>query len=398
MYWYLVGHLRLFLWWFIALHSNCWKVVCILTKISRAVLVSKPNAPLTIEDIEIPELTPGALLLKVANAGVCGTDVHLWHGKLAGVPYPLILGHEVVGTVEALGSKAVKDLDGNVLKIGDRVTFHDVYNTCYRCWNCLVAKAPTKCTNRTVYGITMDSQKHPFLIGGYSEYVYLSPGTHIIKIPDHVSFDGASAVGCAMPTAVHSVLRSPLRWGMNVAIQGSGPVGLMIAVLALINGASTVTMIDQAKNRLELAKKFGATHTLNISETSLEERKSALIEIGGGHGPDIVYEATGSARAIPEGIELVRDGGAYTICGQYTDSGTVEINPHLMNKKHLDIKTVWGSETFHVYTGVKTIADNYDRFPFDSLVTHRFSLDDAQEALEAQESHASLKAVIQPNR
>jgi len=368
-----------------------------MVRTSRAAVIPEPSVPLVIEEFEIPELAPGAALLKVANAGVCGTDVHLWHGKLAGVPYPLIPGHEVVGTIDAIGPRAVKDLDGNELKIGDRVTFHDVYNTCYKCWNCLVAKAPTKCTNRTVYGITMDSQKYPFIIGGYSEYVYLSPGTHIIKIPDHVSFDGASAVGCAMPTAVHTVLRSQLTWGMNVAIQGSGPVGLMIAVLALISGASTVTMIDQAKNRLELAKKFGVSNTLNIGETTLDERKKALVEIGGGHGPDIVYEATGSARAIPEGIELVREGGAYTICGQYTDSGTVEINPHLMNKKHLDIKTVWGSETLHVYKGVKTIADNYDRFPFEALVTHKFSLDDAQKALEAQESHVSLKAVIQPN-
>ncbi len=369
-----------------------------MVKTSRAAVVAKPNAPIAIEEFEIPKLTPGAVLLKVANAGVCGTDVHLWHGRLAGVPYPLILGHEVVGTIEAIGQKAVKDLDGNELKVGDRVTFHDVYDTCYKCWNCLIAKAPTKCTNRRVYGITMDSQKPPYLIGGYSEFVYLSPGTHIIKIPDHVSFDGASAVGCAMPTAVHTVLRSPLQWGMNVAIQGAGPVGLMIAVLAKISGASTITVLDQAKNRLELAKKFGVTHTLNIGETTLEERKHALIDIGGGHGPDIVYEATGNARAIPEGIELVREGGAYTICGQYTDSGTVEINPHLMNKKHLEIKTVWGSETLHVYKGVKTIADNYNRFPFDSLVTHKFDLDDAQKALEAQESHVSLKAVIQPNR
>jgi len=368
-----------------------------MVKKSRAAVVPEPSATLQIEEYEIPDLAPGAALLKVANAGVCGTDVHLWHGRLAGVPYPLIPGHEVCGTIEEIGPRTVKDLDGNELKVGDRVTFHDVYDTCFKCWNCLIAKAPTKCKNRTVYGITMDSTKHPYLIGGYSEYLYLSPGTHIIKIPDHVSFDGASAAGCAMPTAVHTVLRSPLTWGVNVAVQGAGPVGLMIAVLALINGASTVTMIDQAKNRLEIAKKFGVTHTLNIGETTLEERKQALNDIAGGPGPDIIYEATGSANAIPEGIELVREGGAYSICGQYTDSGTIEINPHLMNRKHLDIKTVWGSETLHVYRGVKTIGENYDRFPFEALVTHKFSLDDAQKALETQESFASLKAVIQPH-
>ena len=217
-----------------------------------------------------------------------------------------------------------------------------------------------------------------------------------MKLPDHVSFEGASVVGCAMPTAVHTVLRSPMTWGKHVAVQGAGPVGLMIAVLAIVSGASTVTMLDKAKNRLELAKKFGVTDTLNIGETSLEERKEKLREITG-QGPDIVYEATGSPLAIPEGIELVRDGGAYSICGQYTDHGKVEIDPHLMNKKHLDIKTVWGSRTLHVYKGIKTVADNYDQFPFEDLVTHRFSLDDAQKALEAQEKQVSLKAVILPH-
>jgi threonine dehydrogenase-like Zn-dependent dehydrogenase len=369
----------------------------VVAKTSRAAVVPKPSEDLVIEEYEIPELQPGAALMKVANAGVCGTDVHLWHGKLAGVPYPLILGHEVVGTIESIGPKPVKDLDSNVLKVGDRVGFHDVTQTCFSCYYCLIADAPTKCPNRKVYGITMDSTQFPRLIGGFSEYLYLSPGTHIIKIPDHVSFDGASAVGCAMPTAVHTVLRSPLRWGMNVAVQGAGPVGLMIAVLALVSGASTVTMIDKAKNRLEIAKKFGVTETLNIDETTLDERKSILREISGGHGPDIVYEATGNPQAIPEGIELVRDGGAYSICGQYTDHGNVEINPHVMNKKHLDIKTVWGSKTLHVYRGIKTVADNYNRFPFESLVTHRFSLDDAQKALEVQEKQVSLKAVIQPH-
>ena len=364
---------------------------------SKAAVVSKPNEPLVIKDFEIPELVPGSVLLKVANAGVCGTDVHLWHGKLSGVPYPLILGHEVVGTVEALGSGQIKDLDGHQIEVGDRVTFHDVTKTCYSCWYCLIAKAPTKCSNREVYGITRDSTKFPYLIGGYSEYMYLTPGTHIMSIPDHVSFNGAISAGCALPTAIHAATRSPLAWGANVAIQGAGPVGLMIAMIAKISGAGTITSIDQAPNRLELAKEFGATHTLNIREGTLEDRKKNLRDITNGHGPDIVYEAAGAAKAIPEGIELVREGGTYTICGQYTDSGTVEVRPHLMNRKHLDIRTVWGTETVHVYRAIKTIAENYDEFPFEKLVTHRFPLRDAQKALETQEKLISIKAVVAPH-
>ncbi|MFX1368026.1 MAG: zinc-binding dehydrogenase [Promethearchaeota archaeon] len=368
-----------------------------MPKTSLAAVVPKPNAPLEVREIEIPDLVPGSALLKVANSGVCGTDVHLWHGRLAGVPYPLILGHEVVGTIEAIGPKPIRDLDGNEISIGDRVAFHDVTQTCYSCWYCLIAKAPTKCPNRKVYGITFDSTKWPFLIGGYSEYLYFSPGTHIIRLPDHVSFDGAGAVGCAMPTAVHTVERSPLQRGVHVVVQGAGPVGLMIAALAKVGGAATITSIDMTPHRLELAKKFGATHTLQIGETTLDQRIAFVREVSEGHGPDIVYEATGNAKAVPEGINLVREGGTYSICGQYTDSGTVEINPHLMNKKHLDIRTVWGSETKHVYSAVKMLGQSYDMFPYEKIVTHKFSLNDAQKALEVQERRESVKAVITPH-
>jgi threonine dehydrogenase-like Zn-dependent dehydrogenase len=185
--------------------------------------------------------------------------------------------------------------------------------------------------------------------------------------------------------------------GAHVAIQGAGPVGLMVLMLAKISGAATVTSIDQAPNRLSFAEKFGATHTLNIKDTSLDERKQFLLDITDGHGPDIVYEATGSAKAIPEGIDLVRNGGTYTVCGQYTDSGMVEINPHLMNKKHMDLRTVWGTETVHVYRAVQTITNNWDRFPFESLVTHKYSLDETQKALEEVEKQIPIKGVIVPN-
>jgi len=368
-----------------------------LPKSSHSAIVPKPSADLEMKDFEIPEVVPGSALLKVANAGVCGTDVHLWHGKLAGVPYPLILGHEVVGTLDKVDS-GLKDLDGNELKEGDRVAFHDVVDTCYSCWNCLIAKAPTKCPNRFVYGITLDSSKWPFLTGGFGEYMYLKPRTPIIKLPDHVTFDDAIFAGCALPTAIHAVTRSPLKWGTNVVVQGAGPVGLMITILAAINGAKTITTIDKAPQRLKIAERFGATHTLNITETTLEDRKRFVQGLSENRGPDIVYEATGASIAVPEGLELVREGGTYTICGQYTDSGTTQINPHYMNKKHLNIHTVWGSETTHVYQAVKTISENVDRFPFRKLVTHHYSLDDAQKALEAQGTQESLKAVIQPHK
>src|SRR5437763_2568898 len=113
-----------------------------------------PYEPIEIRDFPRPDLPAGAALLRTARSEVCGTDVHLWHGRLAGVPYPIIPGHVSVGTVAAVGGR-VTDIDGRVLAAGDVVTFLDVYGSCGRCWYCTVAHASTRCPHRRVYGVTL---------------------------------------------------------------------------------------------------------------------------------------------------------------------------------------------------------------------------------------------------
>src|SRR3954447_19347538 len=116
-----------------------------------------PRRPIELRELPRPELPPGAALLRTTCSEVCGTDVHLWHGRLAGVPYPIIPGHVSVGTVAAIGG-AVADADGRPLEIGDVITFLDVYGSCGRCWYCTVAHASTRCPQRRVYGITLSSE------------------------------------------------------------------------------------------------------------------------------------------------------------------------------------------------------------------------------------------------
>src|SRR5437660_12879103 len=112
-----------------------------------------PRQPIELREFPRPDLATGAVLLKTALSEVCGTDVHLWHGRLAGVPYPLIPGHVSVGEVIAVGGDAT-DIDGNPIRLGQAVTFLDVHETCNNCWYCLVAKETTRCPKRKVYGIT----------------------------------------------------------------------------------------------------------------------------------------------------------------------------------------------------------------------------------------------------
>ncbi len=132
----------------------------------EAVVMTGPGEPLQVRAFDEPGLENGAILLRTLGSEVCGTDVHLWHGRLAGVPYPIIPGHVSVGEVAAVGG-LVMDVDGRQLAVGDVVTFLDVYGSCGRCWYCTVAHASTRCPYRRVYGITLSADDG--LLGGWGE-------------------------------------------------------------------------------------------------------------------------------------------------------------------------------------------------------------------------------------
>src|SRR5215203_7108622 len=122
----------------------------------QAVIMPEPNAPLQLRTFSEPQLEPGGVLLRTLGSEVCGTYVHLWHGRLAGVPYPIIPGHVSIGEVAAIDGAAT-DVDGRPLSVGDVATFLDVYGSCGRCWYCTVAQATTRCPHRKVYGITLSA-------------------------------------------------------------------------------------------------------------------------------------------------------------------------------------------------------------------------------------------------
>jgi len=364
--------------------------------VSRAAVLPAPGLPPEIRTYAIPDLEPGAVLLRTLASEVCGTDVHLHHGRLAGVPYPLIPGHVSVGTVEAVKG-AVVDVEGSPIRPGDVVTFLDVHGTCGNCWYCLVAKASTRCPHRRVYGITYGADDAPGLSGGWSETIYLRPGTKIIRLEDGVSPDTWIGGGCGLPTAVHAIELAQIRLGDRVLVQGSGPVGLSCAALAMLSGAAWVGTIGAPENRLQAARRMGADWTIDVTSTTPAERKRAILDATGGRGPDIVIEASGNPKAVLEGCELVRDAGRYIIVGQYTDNGTIELNPHLhINKKHLEVRGCWGSDFSHVYRAMQVAAKFAGRAQWASLISHRYGLDDVGQALEDVASGRVVKAVVVP--
>lgn len=349
-----------------------------------------PNTPIEVRAYPEPILEPGGVLLKTLVSEVCGTDVHLWHGRLTGVPYPLIPGHISVGEVLATNGP-VTDINGDLVVPGETVTFLDVHGTCYNCWQCLVAKQSTRCPHRRVYGITYGANDG--LLGGWSEQIYLKPGVKIIKLIGSVTPELWISGGCGLPTALHAVELAQITLGDRVVVQGAGPVGLCVCALAAASGAAWVGVIDSVPHRLEAAKTMGADTAILLDADTV----SAVRRATGGRGADVVIEASGSPQAVPMGCRLARDGGRYIIVGQYSDNGPAEINPHLdINRKHLTVQGCWGVDFSHLWRSMETLSRFRDRFAWTSLISARYRLEQAGDALAAVEARTVVKALIAP--
>ncbi|MEN8375422.1 MAG: zinc-binding dehydrogenase [Gemmatimonadota bacterium] len=360
----------------------------------RAAVMPGPEAPIELRDLPDPVLRPGSVLLETLASEVCGTDVHLWHGRLAGVPYPIVPGHVSVGRVaETRGVDA--DALGRPLAVGDVVTFYDVHEVCGDCYHCLVAAQPNRCPSRRVYGITYSADDGP--LGGWAEAIHLLPGVRVLGLPDGLEADDVIGGGCGLFTGFAAVDRADIALGDTVLVQGAGPVGLSAAAFAALRGAARVLVIGAPESRLDLARRLGADTAWDVTATSADERAAAVAEATAGRGPDVVIEATGNPAAVPEGLTLVRDGGTYVIAGHYTDAGEVALNPHTMvNRKHARVLGQWGTDFRHVVRALALLGKHRSRLPFRDVIGNRYGLAEAQAALEDVAALRVTKAVIVP--
>ena len=361
----------------------------------EAIVLVGPGRPLERRQYAPPRPEPGGAILEMVASEVCGTDVHLFHGHLAGVPYPIIPGHVSVGRVLETGG-ALFDLEGRAIEAGRLVTFYDVFRICGQCWHCLVAKAGTRCPHRKVYGITTSADEG--LLGGWAEQIELKPGVRVLPLPEDLSVEDFMGGGCGLPTGFHAVERAGIALGDTVVVQGSGPVGLSALAFAQLAGALRVLVVGAPRARLEAARRLGAEDTLDV----LEERDATarvrwVHERTSGRGADVVIEASGNPAAVVEGLEMMRDAGRYVVVGQYTDAGDVSLNPHRhLNRKHVTLTGCWGYEFTHLHRSVQMMARFKDRFPWRSLITREYRLADAAEALRDMERLAVVKALVRP--
>jgi len=353
----------------------------------------------------VPEVPPEAMLLRVTQAGVCGTDRHIYEGHLA-APFPIIPGHEIVGTLVQVGDRALETITvvGGPVKEGDQVAVTPSSGPCGHCYWCRhQPHRTTLCPNRFVHGF-LNCEQPPHLLGGMAEYLYLQPRAWIFKLPADLREARRVLVEPAA-VAVNAVQRAlapgvpqageGVRLSSTALVLGAGPIGLLVTAALCHWGLTRIFVSDRAATRLEAALRFGAAETLNAATTTVEERSEILREHTEGVGPDLVFECAGVPAAFAEALAQVRRGGTVIELGHFTDSGAVSVHPHLICHKDLNLRGMWAYPLLAFQEAMAFLC--HTALPVEDLVTHTYPLNEAERAICAlRDPERTLKVVVKP--
>ena len=361
-----------------------------IPKTCLSAVLTEYGKPLSLRELPIPSVEDGGILVKVELAGICGSDIHIASGSLGiKAPLPFIMGHETIGRIVKLGRGRSHDAAGEPLRIGDRIMW--AHAECYDCYYCNILQKPMLCEHRRGYGMSpLD-----MLMGGFSEYEYVVPVTKIIKIPSELTEEEAIGVACAFRSVAAAFEKlGGIGLADSVVIQGAGPVGLYSTVLARESGAGRVIVIGAPKERLELAKKWGADEVINIDDIKDPlERKALVLDLTKKRGPELVVECSGYPPAFNEGVDMVQKGGRYLVVGQ-TSPSEIKFNPYTILQKNMQIIGSGGAVIRHFYKALEFIKYNKHKYPFGDLVSRKYELEDINDALTNMRLGREIKPAI----
>ncbi|QGY00063.1 L-threonine 3-dehydrogenase [Roseovarius faecimaris] len=337
----------------------------------KALVKARPEPGLWMEYVPVPEVGPSDVLIKVRKSAICGTDVHIWKWdefSAKTVPVPMVVGHEFVGTIVETGAAAVK------YKIGQRVS-GEGHVVCGTCRNCRAGRGHL-CRNTKGVGVNRP--------GSFAEYVCI-PEANVVLIPEDIP-DEIAAIFDPFGNAVHTALSFDLV-GEDVLVTGAGPIGIMGALVAQKVGARKVVITDINPYRLDLARKMGVQHVVDVSQEQLAD---VMARLGMTEGFDVGLEMSGAAAAMQQMIRNMNNGGKLALLGIAPTEFPVDWNTVIF--KMLHIKGIYGREMFE--TWYKMIALVQSGLDVSGLITHRISIDDFEEGFAAMISGNSGKVVM----
>jgi S-(hydroxymethyl)glutathione dehydrogenase / alcohol dehydrogenase len=361
----------------------------------RAAVLREPGRPVSTETVVLAPPRRGEVLVRVAAAGVCHSDVHLADGQLGEGRWPMVLGHEGAGVVAAVGEDVVE------LVAGDHVAFCFV-PSCGACRACRSGRR-TLCeaaARNGVAGMLMDGSsrlrgldgtvlQHGLMVACFAEYAVV-PAAGAVRLPVSIPLWQAALLGCGVVTGIGAVNRAGVRVGASVCVIGCGGVGLQVIAGAQLAGAGIIVAVDTDESKLELAVRRGATHVVTAGEGRVVEEVLAISEGGVEHA----FEVVGWASTIRQAWDVLRPGGAATVVGL----APVGVEVSLPAIEFLSEKTItgsyYGSSDVHAALGrlVQLVVDG--RLALGDVVSYLIGLDDVEAALERLRRGQGARSVI----
>jgi S-(hydroxymethyl)glutathione dehydrogenase/alcohol dehydrogenase len=359
----------------------------------RAAVLCETPGWLEIDDLDIDRPGPNEVLVRTAAASACHSDLHHMNGGLKH-PLPVVMGHESAGVVEAVGAD-VRDVAP-----GDHVvTCLSVF--CGHCDQCLSGRAfrcfgdePLRARRQPRLTRRDGARVHQFYgLGGFAEQILVSEHG-VVKVPDAVPLDRAALLGCGVMTGLGAVFNTArVTPGASVVVIGLGGVGLAAVQGARIAGATTIVAVDRVAEKLELARKVGATATVDAGGLDTADAVEAVREITGG-GADHSFEAVGTPTTVRQSFDMIGRGGTATVIGMLNPGDEVVLTAaDLISLKRFQ-STAMGAGSFRV--DVPRYARMYlsGQLDLDSLVSRRLALDDVNEAFHAMEAGDGARHVV----
>jgi threonine dehydrogenase-like Zn-dependent dehydrogenase len=362
-----------------------------------------------IREYPLPEPAAGCVLVRMELSGICGTDKHAFQGYTTQygdrkLEFPIIQGHENVGTIAAIGGTGkYRDFEGIPVRVGDRVVI-GANVSCGHCYYCRHDFPYYCCENTTDYGNNLSAKNPPHLFGGWSQYIYVVPGSFLVKVPDDLPSElavlteiFAVSVGLDRAKQMSRFPNESFRFDDTVVVLGVGPLGMCFLMKARMLGAGTIIAVDLSDYRLNFAKRLGADSTINARRTSMTDRLQFVKELTHGRGADMVIECAGVPEAVPEGLEMLRVGGLFVEAGNYSDLGEISLSPHRhLCAKNVRILGVGGEEPAAYGPAMRQMARYRKHYPLQEFVTHRFGLRDVEAAMRKSMDAESMKVVLEP--
>ena len=362
----------------------------------RACIVHDHAEGAKVEDVEVLEPRAGEVLVKVAASGLCGSDMHVLHGRSVVAKYPMVLGHEGAGVIEAVGPGVTN------VAVGDHVVIA-LYGPCGSCSSCVIGDL-AHCSGAdrvaNIFGTMGDGSTrlrqgdtvvYPMIGCGSLAEQAVVRSSMVVPIAADVPLDTICLAGCGVTTGLGAVFNAArVAPGDTVAVVGCGGVGLNVVQGARLAGAKTIIAIDNNPVKLELAGRLGATHTVDVRTTEMAAGVAAIVP----GGVDYAFEVVGSPDLVAAAFELVRSGGACVMVGSPPTGSKIPIDGRALFADRRLIGTTGGNNVPH--RDIPRIVDLYraGRLDLDTLITQRLPLARVQEAIDAAEAGTVARSVI----